>query len=906
MRKIRYQHKNYLIFLLFFTFPLLSNFVPKPMFTLVFTPSNQNIFQETSNLSNQMNSISSDLLSIKSPLSIAALNINESFEEKLSIINPINNPDITGEDVSIAVLDSGINDSNWIHPNTILDRINVDQSNASVSDQIGHGTLVASIIAKIAPKAGLLSIKVTDESGIPTIENIEAGLRYALTNNVSIIHASLGASDINVLNSTLISTIVKKNISLVVAAGNSGPYGGSITSPAIFNEAIAVGMTYNQTYIPYSSSVGPRPEGNMGPDIVAPGVYIPSYVNRDESQNVSGTSFAAPFVTATVALLQQAFPDISPMTIKTALLSSASFIENVSPSQQGNGVLNVELAYTALQRLNELPLLTFTPRKISSDFIYFGQSINGQDQTYNLGVYSSLNCNLSSMDISTSLPIHVIVPNNVSSNLSIPIYKGFNKLQISLSIPKDLPMETWEGTLDFNFIYKKTNKHNLTNSYLIKGILPVHLENRYPGSRILFYQGYDNDSFIPDGPTGRFSQLHFLMENIFGMQVTGAIRSNSVLSVVGPLQGISSSQGNISAEDLENFEILVLADIEMDLTTDDIAIIQKWVDEGHSLLILSYPSLIEGQTEYLSNRNSINELLEPYDLSVDDDPSKPHMTRFSQASLAPSSPIENMENLMFDFNGTSVTVSPGGYAEVLATAKFPQNDPDDISIAGYWHDPESNGKVVVFGGLEPFSDISYFSPIAEENFYIASQTFRWLIRTHEIPMEINLATNPSLGTSTKIQITFQSVAPDTNFNGTIHEANGSYSQISFEKSHNTYVGTWKPKKLGTAILWLNLHIEGTTPSNGLYFLAVNDPAGEEFFFFFILSSFVIFAVVYYWISSRRNKPRLTLQEQLTMQYKKPQTHVGTRTIERGEICSRCRTPRHNNNSQYCYKCGKEL
>ena len=173
-------------------------------------------------------------------------------------------------------------------------------------------------------------------------------------------------------------------------------------------------------------------------------------------------------------------------------------------------------------------------------------------------------------------------------------------------------------------------------------------------------------------------------------------------------------------------------------------------------------------------------------------------------------------------------------------------------------------------------------------------------------MELILASNPGVGTSTKIQITFPNNEPNENFNGTIIEANGSYTQIIFKFSVNTFVGTWIPKKLGDATLWLNLQISDTVPSNGLFILTVYDPTTQDFFFILLLGSFVVFAVAYYWISSRRTKPRLTLQEQLSMQYKKPNAHVGTKPMESREICARCRTPRHTTASKYCFKCGKEL
>ncbi len=908
MRRIGFLQKKGLVLLLFIVFPLIGSFGYNSNLAVRITASTSNIYQETDDFHPQRNyisSIPSDLVSIQSPISTEIFDVNASFEEKLSLINPLKDDTLTGKDIKIAVLDSGINNSLWIRETSIINRSRVVAS-VSFNDSIGHGTLVGSIISKIAPESNLYSIKVVDESGVATQENVEKGLLLALSLNVSIIHASLGSQDIMAINSSLISSLINNNISLIVSGGNNGPFGSSITSPAIFNEVIAVGMTYNQTYIPSISSVGPRPSGILGPDIVAPGVYIPSYNNSETYQNVSGTSFSAPFVTGSVALLRQAFPKISPLTIKTALLSSATFIEGISPSRQGNGLLNVVEAYNVLEEVNKSPLITFTPREISSDFYYFGQSINGQNQTYNLGIYSSLKCNLTKMDSSTLLPIIAEIPQTDSSNLKIPINVGFNSIKLSLTIPETLSMNEWIGNIIFDFEYNKSFMGNKPLEHLTQREIPVHIENRYPGGRILFYQGYDNDSFIPDGPTGRFSQLHYFFEDIFGMQTIGAIPATLGLSIAGPLQNTASSQGNISPEDLENYDILVLADIEKGLAEEDNKIIHEWVNDGHSLLVLSYPSFTIGQTEYLSNRTAVNLLLEPFDLSIDEDSSNFTMNRFIQAELAPSSPIDDIDGLMFDYNGTSVSVSPGGYAEVLATATNVLNDTDDIPIAGFWHNPDTNGKVVAFGSLDPFRDSNFYSPNLNHNFYLASQIFRWLIRDQEPAMDVNLAGNPSKGTSTKIQISFPDADPTGDFNGTIVEPNGSYTQITFKFKVNAYIGSWKPLKTGTAILWLNLHIEGYVPSNGLFILTVYNPAQQEIFLLFLLSSFIIFAVVYYWISSRRSKPRLTLQEQLAMQYTKPNAHVGTKSMEPGEICTRCRTPRHNDNSHYCYKCGKEL
>ncbi|MHA2094109.1 MAG: S8 family serine peptidase [Candidatus Hodarchaeales archaeon] len=891
MRRTRYPQRNSFIILLLIGLPLIGSFNIDNSVTFEISKYPQSLNQGGSSFSNQndlSSSIPPDLLDVQSPLSIDNATINDSFDVKLNLINPLKDTSYTGSNVKIAILDSGINETDWISDNKIINRTNVGQPNAYVYDDIGHGTLVGSIVSKIAPEARILSIKVTDEFDLPTVENIEAGIRLALTYNVSIIHASFGSEDIHAINSSLISSLNARNVSFIVAAGNSGPFGSSITSPAVFNEAISVGMTYNQTYIPYSSSVGPRPTGGLGPDIVAPGVYIPSFDHHNEPQNKSGTSFAAPFVTGSAALLRQAYPSISAATMKVGLLASANFSEGVSPTKQGNGILDVSKAFEILGNLSNSPLLTFAPRKLSSEFFYFGQAINGQTQIYNLGLYASSSCTLESMNVTNILPIQAVIPANKSTNLSLQMKTGYNLIKLSLSIPETLFMEKWGGNITFRF---KLDNINIT----IDLEFPIYIENRYPGGRILFYQGYDNDSFTPDGPTGRFSQLHYYLEDIFGMQVTGAIRSNSGLSISGPLQETISSQGHISAMDLGGYDILVLADIEMGLTTEDINVIQKWVEEGHSLLVLSYPS-------YLSNRTAINALLKPYSLSIDEE----LMNRFSNASLYPSSPIGYFEDFVFDYNGTSVSVETESHAGVLATATDLLDNSKDYSVAGFWHNPKKDGKVVVFGSLDPFIDINYYSQSLDENFYVASQTFRWLIGSQETPMEVNLAPSPTVRTTTKIQISFPNAGVVESFNGTIVEANGSYTQITFKYNVNSYVGTWKPKKHGTAILWINLHIEGDAPSNGLFILTVYDSGSQEIFLLMIFGSFIIFAGVYYLISSRRTKRRLTLQEQLSMQYRKPNAHVGSKSLEPLEICSRCRTPRHDTNSKYCFRCGKEL
>ncbi len=809
--------------------------------------------------------------------------IDDYFTSILDLINPIpENEGLTGENITIAILDSGINDTLWINSEKIINPLPI-APNTTVYDEIGHGTQVASIISKIAPNADLINIKITDQDGRIKNEWVEEGIRLAQSLNASIIQASIGSQDIFAVNTTLIENLSKENISLVFAAGNEGPFGMSMMSPAIFNDAIAVGMTFNQTHVPYSTSTGPRPSGLLGPDILAPGVDIPTYSNTGDPVNVTGTSYAAPFLTAGVALLREAFPAYSPSLLKAAIVASAQFQNETSPIRQGNGLLNLNLAHEKLKELASTPILALSPKVISSDFNYYGHSINGQERVYRIGLYSSINTNFIRMNASDIYPI---TANSLFINES-DISQGFNQFNLSIQIPKDLSMGTRRGNITFNFENVSTN-------------LTVVIKNKYPGGKVLFYQGYDNDSFIPDGPTGTFSQLQFLLENYFGMQVTGLVRSSLGVTAIDPL-GLDDDN-ELTKPELDIYDILIIADPEFNITNQEIDVIRDWINDGHSLLVLSYPSLIPEQTEFLSNSRTINQLLDTYGISIEDDDTKPRFDRFTNATVLTSSIFEE-EGLTYDYNGTGLRIN-GSKTHVLATA-IDLNDDTETNVAAYWEDGAN--KVAVFGGMTPFFDLSLISSNSLNNYQVISRMFAWMISDQQTPLEVILTNNPTAGSSTQIQITVSDDSYQQSFNGTIIESNGSYTQIIFEYSINTFVGKWIPKLEGSAILWLNLQTEGRVPTNGLFLITVFK-GGEEFLFYiFLFSTFVLVAIGYYLVSSRRNKrQQIPLEQQLALRYKKNESTTGSKSLEILEICPQCRTPRHNSNSKYCFKCGKEL
>jgi subtilisin family serine protease len=172
---------------------------------------------------------------------------------------------------------------------------------------------------------------------------------------------------------------------VVTAAGNLGRNAkgatqhGGITAPGNAPWVLTVGAsTHNGTIdrrddrvAPFSSRGPSAIDLVSKPDLVAPGVGIESlsdpgstlFVRRPEARlagtvpaqipaylSLSGTSMAAPVVAATVALMLEANPSLTPAEVKAVLKASAEVNPDEDTTAQGAGFLNaraaVELART--------------------------------------------------------------------------------------------------------------------------------------------------------------------------------------------------------------------------------------------------------------------------------------------------------------------------------------------------------------------------------------------------------------------------------------------------------------------------------------------------------------------------------------------------------------------------------
>jgi serine protease AprX len=231
----------------------------------------------------------------------------------------------------------------------------------SPGDGRGHGTFVASIAAGaaksysgVAPTAKLLSIDVTDDSGMAMTSDVIAAADWILQNqatyNIRVANFSLQASNPGTFMFDPLNKAVERlwfgGVVVVAAAGNYGNLGTGVPfAPADDPFVITVGAadinaTNDQSddfAAPWSAS-GYTLDGFAKPELGAPGRYMigavptsstltalqPLSVVAPGYMQLSGTSFAAPVVAGIAAELLALHPDWTPDQVKGALMLSAS------------------------------------------------------------------------------------------------------------------------------------------------------------------------------------------------------------------------------------------------------------------------------------------------------------------------------------------------------------------------------------------------------------------------------------------------------------------------------------------------------------------------------------------------------------------------------------------------------
>ena len=265
----------------------------------------------------------------------------------------------------------------------------------SLVDGYGHGTHVAGVISAtgkssdgkyraMATGTNILSLQVLDANGQGQMSDVIAALdwllQYGDAFDIDVVNMSLG-KPVTESNTTdplvlAVETLWDSGMVVVVAAGNDGNNGYfTVTSPGNSRKVITVGsltdngtgLEFGDDYVSTFSSRGPTPgDFVVKPDLVAPGNRLVSTISEKSTLAdllpdrvvactvsedckgkryfmLSGTSMAAPMVSATAALMLQKDPSLTPATVKARLMRSARKYGH-SPIDGGAGLLDVDAA----------------------------------------------------------------------------------------------------------------------------------------------------------------------------------------------------------------------------------------------------------------------------------------------------------------------------------------------------------------------------------------------------------------------------------------------------------------------------------------------------------------------------------------------------------------------------------
>jgi serine protease AprX len=281
---------------------------------------------------------------------------------------------LQGQGIGIAIVDSGVTtmkdfqvDPSVAKPDS---RVVVQQSfnyNAvASSDVYGHGTHVAGIAAGsgylsngaytgIAPKANIISLRVSDDTGKSYESDVVAALQWIYDNrsayNIRVVNLSLNSTVPVSYHQSPLDAAVEilwfNGVVVVVSAGNYSTGAGNpiLSAPANDPFVITVGAidekgTSKRTDDVWAnfSAIGNTQDGFYKPEIHAPGKNIVSVLNNagqwsslypervvmnGDYFRLSGTSMSAPMVAGVAALLLQDEPNLTPDQVKYRIINKS-------------------------------------------------------------------------------------------------------------------------------------------------------------------------------------------------------------------------------------------------------------------------------------------------------------------------------------------------------------------------------------------------------------------------------------------------------------------------------------------------------------------------------------------------------------------------------------------------------
>ena len=681
-----------------------------------------------------------------------------------------------GSGVRVAVIDTGI----YGHPAlNIVENKNfvTNESISNYNDDVGHGTHVGGIIAGdgtgtdgeyrgVAPGALLINARAGNASGLEEADIIKAiewssepeGVGGA---GADIVSMSFGGG--YPYTSDLITQAIsyaKENygVIFVASAGNEGPDYFTGSTPAAGVDVIPVGATDKDDELASFSSWGPT-FGYIGyPDVVAPGVDIISAEAKDSIISfeerykdnyfdftgdadyipLSGTSMSAPLVAGALAILKEAFPNLTPETARIALLEGARKLLDEQEEEvlkSGAGIVNVSASLSYLDHQkpdyndvakvfpDNLPVKPFNLLNFPGDHLIFNLTIiSGDNNIYNINIPSSI----PGVSLSIDKPIITFTKGGID----------FIELDIEIN---------------YNAIAGLRNIHlNISSGEQIYDSVDIILDIRLPEYRILMESYHGVNDWFPDFS---FNQMGFLeaMNDLAEMNIT----IDYQMEYWTPDYNKYTNNSILTEEKLAQYDIMFLQTPILPYSPLEINNLKNYFDNGGNLIFLGtrYQDMAVENINYLFSRLDL-------DIQINEENIMNDKWLGIGASVTPQSVYDFNNNYIFNNvskfywgYGNSFNVLNG--ADSIATL-------GNATVAAFYNGTsEGKGQFLAFGDLHWIYNKYKSQNYVQDHTTLLKNIINSFISNEEVSLNIELNSERTASSQIEISLYLKNQATES-------------------------------------------------------------------------------------------------------------------------------------------------
>ncbi|WP_025272301.1 S8 family serine peptidase [Haloglycomyces albus] len=281
-----------------------------------------------------------------------------------------------GEDITIAILDSGIMEHPYFDDKDVKDGEDfLTDSGSAYSPASSHGTQVSAAALNVAPEATILPVVVHSEGdtglNVGNWRAVAEGIRWAVDQGADILNFSFfissASDDEEELVRDALQYAMNNDVAVVAGAGNDPE--NQVYLPAAFEGVITVSGSNSENTLWESSTTGPEVT------VAAPGDeqrcpighadaesdsdwYNEGNEPEDEWESCRGTSLASPAAAGSLALIMGSDSEIDANNAINRLIHTASNGIDGHDNELGYGIIDANAAINAnnLNTVDQNPL----------------------------------------------------------------------------------------------------------------------------------------------------------------------------------------------------------------------------------------------------------------------------------------------------------------------------------------------------------------------------------------------------------------------------------------------------------------------------------------------------------------------------------------------------------------------